>query len=161
MKKTRSPVLIAIIVLAAAVSCLAQAAGSTPPDFTVTDISGAKLTLSGLKGKVVLLDFWATWCPPCRDEVPNLVDIQKRFGDGKFVLISVSLDRDLEAARRFVREKKMDWVHVIDAGAARDLAEKYRIEYIPSTYVIDRKGKIVAMQLRGNPLKNMISELLK
>jgi peroxiredoxin len=160
MKKTTIVFVMAITLLGLAVSCRAQGAGSNPPDFTVTDISGAKVTLSDLKGKVVLLDFWATWCPPCRVEVPHLLDIHKRFRHKPFVLISVSLDRDLEAARRFVREKGMDWVHVIEAGAARELAEKYQVEYIPATYVIDRKGKIASMQLRGSDLKNKIDELL-
>ena len=135
--------------------------GAVPPDFTVTDIAGSEVTLSKLKGSVVLLDFWATWCPPCRVEVPHLLEIQKRFGGAKFVLISVSLDRDLDAARRFVREKEMNWVHVIDRQAARDLAEKYEVSYIPSTFVIDRRGKVAAAQLRGDALAEKIAELLR
>ncbi len=161
MKKIQPLILIAMMILGTAALCRAQATGGTPPDFTATDISGTSLTLSDLKGKVVLLDFWATWCPPCRVEVPHLIDIQKRFGERKFVLISVSLDRDLDAARKFVKEKGMDWVHIIDREAARKLAEKYQVEYIPSTFVIDRKGKIAASQLRGSDLKEKIGELLK
>ena len=139
----------------------AQGTGSTPPDFTATDISGAKWTLSDLKGKVVLLDFWATWCPPCRVEVPNLIKIYRQFKDNNFVLISVSLDRDSDAARKFVKEKGMDWLHIIDREAASELAGKYQVEYIPSTFLIDRKGKIAASQLRGSALKEKIDELLK
>ena len=161
MKKTTIGLLLAMTALGLTLSCRGQEAGSTAPDFTVTDIAGAKLTLSGLKGKVVLLDFWATWCPPCRAEVPNLIDIQKNFKNRKFVLLSVSLDRDLDAARKFVVDKGMDWVHVIDRQAGSDLAEKYQVEYIPSTYVIDRQGKIAATQLRGSELRNKIAELLK
>lgn len=161
MKRIRILLLIAAFVLGAALFCRAQGAGSTPPDFTVTDIAGVEHTLSKLKGNVVLLDFWATWCPPCRVEVPHLIDIQKRFGDRKFVLISISLDRDLEAARRFVKDKGMDWLHVIDSRAARELAEKYEVSFIPSTFVIDRRGKIAATQLRGSGLKDKISALLK
>lgn len=160
--KNRALLLLACVSLfAAALPCPAQGAGSTPPDFTVTDTAGAEVTLSALKGSVVLLDFWATWCPPCRVEVPNLLGIHKSFKDRKFVLISVSLDRDLDAARRFVREKGMDWVHVIDRQAARALAEKYAIEYIPSTFVIDRQGRLAATQLRGDELKDKIAELLR
>lgn len=161
MKRTRTLLLIFAFVLVAASGGHAQSTGSTPPDFTVTDIAGTEHTLSKLKGSVVLLDFWATWCPPCRVEVPHLIDIQKRFGDRKFVLISVSLDRDLAAARRFVREKEMDWVHVIDSRSARELAEKYEVRFIPSTFVIDRAGKIAATQLRGSGLKDKIGALLK
>lgn len=148
-------------VLGAAVFCHATSPGSTPPDFTVTDIAGVEHTLSKLKGNVVLLDFWATWCPPCRVEVPHLIDIQERFGPRNFVLISISLDRDLEAARRFVKDKGMDWLHIIDPRAARELAEKYDVRFIPSTFVIDRQGKIAAAQLRGSSLRDKIGALLK
>jgi len=117
--------------------------------------------LSDLKGKVVLLDFWATWCPPCRVEVPNLLEIYRKFKDEDFVLISVSLDRDLTAARKFVKDKEMDWVHIIDWEAGREIATLYQVEYIPSTFVINRKGKIEARQLRGDELKEKIAALLK
>ena len=161
MKKANLLILIVMILLAASASCRAQEAGEIPPDFTATDIAGEELTLSDLKGHVVLLDFWATWCPPCRVEVPHLIDIQRRFKDKKFVLISVSLDRDLEAARKFVQDKGMDWVHIIDPEAGREIAEKYQIAYIPSTFVINRLGKVEASQLRGNELKERIAGLLK
>ena len=117
--------------------------------------------LSDLKGKVVLLDFWATWCPPCRVEVPNLLDIFHKFKDKGFILISISLDRDLQAARQFVKDKEMDWVHIIDWEAGSTIATLYQVEYIPSTFVIGRKGKIEARQLRGDELKNKIAALLK
>ena len=94
-------------------------------------------------------------------EVPNLIDIQRKFADSDFVLISVSLDRDLQAARAFVREKKMDWVHIIDLDAGREIADKYQVAYIPSTFLIDRRGKIAAGQLQGKELKEKIAELLK
>ena len=161
MKNIALILLALVTLLAVGLPCPAQGIGDAPPDFTVKDIAGAEVSLSALKGNVVLLDFWATWCPPCRVEVPNLLGIHKSFKGRKFVLISVSLDRDLDAARRFVREKGMDWVHVIDRQAARALAEKYEIEYIPSTFVIDRQGRLAASQLRGDELKDKISELLR
>jgi len=161
MKNIIPVFILAAFLFAAPARVSALATGAPPPDFTVTDIAGTEHTLSKLKGSVVLLDFWATWCPPCRVEVPHLIDIQKRFGDRKFVLISVSLDRDIAAARRFVREKEMNWVHVIDSRSARELAEKYEVRFIPSTFVIDRTGKIAATQLRGGALKDKIGALLK
>jgi|WetSurMetagenome_2_1015567.scaffolds.fasta_scaffold09195_5 peroxiredoxin len=161
MKTIKHTLIIVLFCLAAAVSALAQAIGSVPPDFSAKDIAGEKVTLSDLKGKIVLLDFWATWCPPCRVEVPNLIDIQRKFAGSDFVLISVSLDRDLQAARTFVRDKKMDWVHIIDLDAGREIADKYQVAYIPSTFLIDRRGKIAAGQLRGKELKEKIAELLK
>lgn len=161
MKTTKTSLLIAVFLLAMAVSCRAQGIGSTPPDFSAKDIAGLEVTLSKLKGKVVLLDFWATWCPPCRVEVPHLIEIQRQFSGQRFILLSVSLDRDLQAARKFVADKEMDWVHIIDWEAGRAIAEKYGVSYIPSTFVINRQGKIAATQLRGNELKNKIAELLK
>jgi thiol-disulfide isomerase/thioredoxin len=161
MKTIKTAWLIVVFLLAAAVSSGAQDIGEIPPGFTAKDIAGQTVTLSALKGKVVLLDFWATWCPPCRVEVPNLIAIQREFGGKDFVLISVSLDRDLQAARTFVRDKEMDWVHIIDWEAGREIAEKYGVTYIPSTFVINRKGQVAASQLRGNELKEKIAELLK
>lgn len=161
MKTIKQSLLIVLFLLSAAVPAMAQAIGSVPPDFSAKDIAGAKVTLSDLKGKVVLLDFWATWCPPCRVEVPNLIDIQRKFANSDFVLISVSLDRDLQAARAFVRDKQMDWVHIIDLEAGREIADKYQVTYIPSTFLIDRRGRIAGGQLHGKELKEKIAELLK
>ena len=156
----KTSLLIAMLILATAPSVQAQA-GDEPPDFSAKDISGRALKLSDFKGKVVLLDFWATWCPPCRVEVPSLLEIFRKFKDKEFVLISVSLDRDLQAARQFVKDKGMGWVHIIDQEAGRAIAGLYEVEYIPSTFVIGRQGKIEARQLRGDELKGKIAELLK
>jgi peroxiredoxin len=161
MKTIKTPIWLTIIILGLAVLCQAQAIGSAPPDFSARDISGRKVTLSELKGKVILLEFWATWCPPCRVEVPNLLEINRKFKSKQFVMISVSLDRDLQAARKFVADKQMDWVHIIDAEAGQKIATLYQVEYIPSTFVIDRKGMIESSQLRGDELKNKIAALLK
>jgi peroxiredoxin len=151
MKKIKLTLLIVSVLLGMALSSPAQAVGSMAPDFPAKDISGHAVKLSALRGKVVLLDFWATWCPPCRVEVPNLLEIYRKFKDKNFVLISVSLDRDLQAARQFITDKE----------TGRDIAEKYQVEYIPSTFVINRSGKIEASQLRGSDLKEKLADLLK
>jgi thiol-disulfide isomerase/thioredoxin len=160
MQLIKSSILIALLTLGPAIFCAAQS-GDEPPDFSAKDISGLAVKLSDLKGKVVLLDFWATWCPPCRVEIPHLLEINRKFKDKEFVLISVSLDRDLQAARRFVKDKKMDWEHIIDWEAGQKIATLYQVEYIPSTFLIGRTGKIEARQLRGDELKNKIAALLK
>jgi peroxiredoxin len=160
MKTIKTTILIAMFILGASVASPAQA-DDDAPDFSVKDISGRTVRLSSLKGKILLLDFWATWCPPCRVEIPHLLGIHRQFRDKEFVLISVSLDRDLQAARQFVKDKEMDWVHIIDWEAGRAIANLYQVEYIPSTFVINRKGKIEARQLRGDELKNKIGALLK
>ncbi|MCX6557095.1 MAG: TlpA disulfide reductase family protein [Candidatus Aminicenantes bacterium] len=160
MKTLKTSFLIVIFFLGLANFCYAQADGE-PSDFSAKDISGRSIKLSDFKGKVVLLDFWATWCPPCRVEVPNLLDIFRKFKDRDFILISVSLDRDLQAARQFVKDKEMDWLHIIDREAGRAIADLYQVEYIPATFLINRKGKIESSQLRGDELKNKIAALLK
>ena len=161
MKTIKSSILIATIILGLAGYCPLPAAENRPPDFETKDIAGKAVKLSDLKGKVVLLDFWATWCPPCRVEIPNLLGIFRQFKNRDFVLISVSLDRDLQAARKFVKDKEMDWVHIIDMEAGREIATLYQVEYIPSTFIIGRKGNIEARQLRGDELKDKIASLLK
>jgi len=160
MKTIKTSILITVFLLGLAISCRAQAGGGAP-DFSATDSAGRTVKLSDLKGKVVLLDFWATWCPPCRTEIPFLLEIYRKFKDKEFVLISVSLDRDLQAARQFVKDKEMGWVHIIDREAGQAIASLYEVEYIPSTFVIGRKGKIEARQLRGEELKDRIAALLK
>jgi peroxiredoxin len=161
MNKAKLVLLIVSVLLGITVSSPAQMVGSMAPDFPARDINGHAVKLSALRGKVVLLDFWATWCPPCRVEVPNLLEIYRKFKDKNFVLISVSLDRDLQAARQFIADKEMGWVHIVDQEAGRDIAEKYQIEYIPSTFIISSSGKIAASQLRGNELKEKLADLLK
>jgi peroxiredoxin len=160
MKPIKTALWIAWFILGTTAGALAQA-NDAPPDFSAKDVSGKTVTLSKLKGQVVLLDFWATWCPPCRVEIPNLLAISRQFKGKEFVLISVSLDRDLQAARQFVKDKGMDWVHIIDAEAGQAIATLYEVEYIPSTFVIGRNGKIAARQLRGDELKDAIAALLK
>jgi peroxiredoxin len=161
MKLIKTSVLIAIFLLGLAVFCQVPQAGGEPPDFSAHDISGQVIKLSELKGKIVLLDFWATWCPPCRVEIPNLLEIYRQFKNDNFVLISISLDRDISLARQFVKEKEMNWLHIIDREASNSIASLYEIEYIPATFIIDGKGKIVARNLRGAELKNTIASLLK
>ncbi|MCP5108018.1 MAG: TlpA family protein disulfide reductase, partial [bacterium] len=124
------------------------------------DIAGNKVNLYGYKDKVVLLDFWATWCGPCRKEIPTLVDIKKTYGDAGFEIVSIALERGNDAgAKKFVKENKMNWVHIINEKTGREIAQKYEIQYIPTMYLI-KNGKILATGLRGEALKTKIKELL-
>ena len=136
--------------------------GSDAIDFNAKDISGNEIKLSDFNDKVVLLDFWATWCSPCRREIPNLKDIKKTFKNKDFEIISIDgfERRSDESAIKFVKEHKMDWVHVIDKNVGFEIAKKYNVEYLPTMYII-KKGKIVATGLRGEQLKSKLSELLK
>jgi thiol-disulfide isomerase/thioredoxin len=129
-------------------------------DFSANDINGNKIKLSDYNNKVVILDFWATWCGPCRREIPNLIDIKNTFKNKKFEIISIALERgSSEKAVRFVKENNMNWVHIVNKEQTLELARKYQIRYIPTMYVI-KNGKIVAAGLSGAALKRKIKELL-
>ena len=113
--------------------------GSTAPDFTITD-SQRTVKLSDFKGKLVLLNFWASWCAPCIEEMPSLVDLQKKLGS-QVTVLAVSEDSDDKPYQQFVRD------HHVDLLTVRDVDEKTNVLYgtfkFPETYVIDRDGKIV------------------
>ncbi|MGE0406131.1 MAG: peroxiredoxin family protein [Candidatus Korobacteraceae bacterium] len=113
--------------------------GQPAPDFTVQD-SDRKVTLSELRGKVVVLNFWATWCPPCVEEMPSLVTMQSKLKDKGVTVLAVSLDKDESAYRKFVAERQISLLTV------RDPQEKSNALYgtfmYPETYIIDREGVV-------------------
>lgn len=129
-------------------------------NFTAVDIAGNNVELFSYKDKVILLDFWATWCGPCRREIPNLINIKDSFKDYPFEIISIALERgNIDSAVQFVKEQKMNWVHIIDLTMGRQIAEKYQVRYIPAMFLI-KNGKILASDLRGEELKEKIKQLL-
>jgi cytochrome c biogenesis protein CcmG, thiol:disulfide interchange protein DsbE len=113
--------------------------GSPAPDFTVQDADHS-VTLSQLKGKVVVLNFWATWCPPCIEEMPSLVTMQQRMKDRGITVLAVSIDDDGDAYHRFLKEHKVDLLTVRDS--AKKAPSLYGTFKWPETYIIDRDGVV-------------------
>lgn len=137
------------------------AIGKPAPEVAVTDPAGKPICLSQLRGKWVLLDFWATWCRPCRAETPNLVAAMKTYKAKGFTVFSVSLDRDKDAWMKTMVADKMYWAHGIEDGEFEGPSAKaYFVNAIPATFLIDPKGNIAAKNLRGQALADKLSQVL-
>lgn len=135
--------------------------GSVASDFTLNTPEGTPLTLSSLRGKIVLVDFWASWCKPCRQENPNVVKAYNRFKDKGFDIIGVSLDRDKAAWVKAIADDQLTWHHVSDLKFwQNEAAVKYGVQSIPFALLLDKDGKIVAKNLRGEELEKKLAELL-
>jgi thiol-disulfide isomerase/thioredoxin len=131
------------------------------PDFDEKDTSGKALSIAGFKGKVVLLDFWATWCGPCVAELPSVLKTYEKHHSNGFEIIGISLDQDQAKLSAFVKERKMAWVQYFDGkGWENKLAQKYGINSIPATYLLDGEGKIIAKDLRGEALEAAVAKAL-
>jgi|SRR6516165_10380904 thiol-disulfide isomerase/thioredoxin len=123
----------------------ATASGSLASDFSITDLDGKKLSLSDYKGKVVLLDFWATWCTPCRAEIPHFVEMQNKYGPQGFQVIGIAMDDDAKPVREFYR--KYDLNYPVAIGDDK-LAERFGgVLGLPVNFIIDRQGRIYAKHL--------------
>lgn len=136
--------------------------GHPAPDFSFTPLRGTEeMSLSDLRGKVVLLDFWATWCGPCMEELPNVISIYREFHDQGFEIVGISLDMDEDALRSVLEDRDIPWVQYFDGkGWDNEIAGLYRVFGIPATFLLDRTGTIRYRDLRGEELKEKVAELL-
>lgn len=138
------------------------APGSIAPDIVLADPFGKTVSLSSLRGKTVLVDFWASWCRPCREESPNLVKAYSKYKSRGFEVFSVSLDDNREAWQKAINDDKLLWTHVSDLQKWNSaVVGQYNIESIPFTVLVDAEGKIIAKNLRGKALDDKLAEVLK
>jgi peroxiredoxin len=138
-----------------------SAIGEPMIDFTQPDVNGKPVKLSDFKGKYVLLDFWASWCGPCRAENPNVLKAYNAYKDKNFTVVGVSLDDSGEKWHKAIEEDGMPWIQLSDLkGFRNEVAQQYGIQAIPSTFLLDPQGIIIAKNLRGEALHKKLAELL-
>lgn len=137
------------------------AAGTALPDFDEKDLAGNPLSVAKFRGKVVMLDFWATWCMPCRMELPNVIAAYQKHHAAGFEIIGISLDEDRAKMESFIKDQKMPWPQYFDGLRWNNkLVQKYGVNAIPATLLMDRDGKIIGKNLRGEALEKAVADAL-
>ena len=135
--------------------------GHHAPDFTISSIDAKQVKLSGYKGKYVMVDFWASWCVPCRQENPNVLKQYQKFHSKGFNVLGVSLDKDKAAWQKAVNDDHLEWTQTSDLKNFEGQAEQlYHIEAIPSNFIIDPQGNIIAKNIRGAELEAFLTNTI-
>jgi len=142
---------------------IAKSAGQMADDFTLETIDGKKVSLSDYRGKIVFLNFWATWCPPCRSEMPSMEKLYQKFKGKDFIMLAVDLREESKQVSKFMRDNKFNFPALIDQG---EVGSKYDISSIPTTFLIDKHGKIIGLAVGGRDWSseeafNLIEALLE
>lgn len=136
--------------------------GYTAKNFSQTTPDGKKVSLTDFRGKYVLIDFWASWCRPCRMENPNVVSAYNKYKDKGFTVLGVSMDTNKDLWVAAIQQDNLTWTHVSDLkGWANEVGKLYNVTGIPQNYLIDKEGKIVAKDLRGAALDEKLAETIK
>ncbi|MFN5422610.1 MAG: redoxin domain-containing protein [bacterium] len=136
--------------------------GKEAPDFTLADTEGKNISLKSMRGRYVLVDFWASWCKPCRMENPNVVEAYEKFKNKNFTILGVSLDKDKASWMRAIQDDRLDWKQVSDLKYWNsDVVPLYNIEGIPFNVLLDPNGIVIAKDLRGKDLHQKLAEVLK
>jgi thiol-disulfide isomerase/thioredoxin len=138
------------------------AMGAIAPGFISTDTAGNKIDLKGYRGKYTLVEFWASWCPPCREESPTLVRLYNQYKGKGFEILSVSIDKNTTQWKNAIRHDGYTWGNVCDLnGYGGPTAALYTITAIPNSFLLDKNGRIIAKNLRGKDLESKLGELMK
>lgn len=135
--------------------------GQPAPEFGIADTAGNPIELTTLQGKVVLIDFWATNCPPCLEEMPNLKRLYAEYRDDGFEIVGVSLDADNSIVEQFTERADIPWRMVVDKADVDGLRQQYLVPTIPALYIVDKAGRIRQFDVRGNDLRKTIESMLK
>jgi len=164
VQMTRVPVstLMVAMVASALVSFVPNARAAEPqpaaPAWTLKDVEGKTVQSSDFKGKVVILDFWATWCPPCKKEIPDFIELQKKYGEKGLVIVGVSLDEQgPSVVKPFITQLGISYPIVM--GDEKIVQDFGGVEGIPTTFIIDREGKIVGRHVAFTPLETFEKEI--
>ena len=158
------PFFLAVILFVSLYTAFGQPpVGSEAPEVALPDADGVVTKLSSLRGKVVLLDFWASWCGPCRANNRELSGVYDENNKKGFEVLAVSLDANRYAWMQAVKQDNTKWLQVIDARAStnNDLTQTWNLQYIPSSFLIDKEGKVVAINPGKAALKKMLKKLLR
>jgi peroxiredoxin len=173
MKSTKRPiysiklntlVIIASIAIQSPAALASVKIGTTAPNFTLKSASGKNLKLSEYRGKVVLLNFWATWCGPCREEIPQLNKLQRKFKSGGFTVLGVNIDRNHAPAKVLARKLRVRFPILFDSNKA--VSRLYQVDAMPNTVIIDRNG-VIRFVHRGyvkgyeNAYREQVRQLLR
>ena len=131
------------------------------PPFAVTTLDGKHISLDDLQGKVVLIDFWATWCAPCREALPHVKEIAKKFDGQPLMVLSVSVDSDEQKWKEFVAQNEMTWPQYFDRGFAGPVAKSFGVQAIPHTFTIDADGILQDEHIGAAAIEGMLKKLIK
>jgi peroxiredoxin len=136
--------------------------GQAAPEFNMPTLDGKTISLSSLKGKYVMLDFWASWCQPCRQENPNVVKAYNKYKNRNFTIVGISLDKDAAAWKQAVIQDGLTWIHGSELNDFESpTVRAYQVDQIPASFIIDPQGKIIAKNLHGEELDSFLNKTLR